>query len=236
MEGERILQNRHLLSNCMLFNELDETQAYSLIKLFHEEKWKKNTCILNSEKLEFHFYIILAGRIKMYQVDKIGEKELTLFLLSKNDIFDLFCLLDGRKHDVYYECLDEVIVFAAPMKDLRRWLNNHPEHYKNLLPYAARQMRMLENYVSDITFTDISTRLLKLLLKNVNNNSKNLEMINDLSHKEIAFLIGSTRAVVNRHLQKFKKNGSIKVTRNKVEIKDLSILLRLLEMQQQRSF
>lgn len=237
MEVERILQHRHLLDNCVLLKNLEENHAHSLLSLFHEEVWAKNTCILNSEKLVYHFYVILAGRIKMYQVEKNGEKEVTLFLLSRNDVFDLFCLLDGCRHEVYYECLDEVKVLAAPMEELRAWLNNHPGYYKNLLPYAGRQMRMLENYVSDITFTDISTRLLKLLLKNVNNNSRNLELINDLPHKELAWLIGSTRAVVNRHLQKFKKNGSIKVTRNKVEIKDLSILIRLLEIQQQqRSF
>jgi CRP/FNR family transcriptional regulator, cyclic AMP receptor protein len=234
MEGERILQNRYLLNSCVLLNNLDDKDAQSLLELFHEEVWAKSTCILNSEKLVYHFFIILSGRVKMYQVDKNGEKEVTLFLLSRNDVFDLFCLLDGCKHDVYYECLDEVKVLAAPMEDLRSWLNTHPQHYKNLLPYAGRQMRMLESYVSDMTFTDISTRLLKLLLKNVNDESRNLEMIHDLSHKELAYLIGSTRAVVNRHLQKFKKNGSIKVTRNKVEIKDLSILIKLLEMQQQQ--
>lgn len=234
MEGERILQNRHHLNSCVLLNNLPEKDAQSLLELFHEEVWAKNTCILNSEKLVYHFFIILSGRVKMYQVDKNGEKEVTLFLLSHNDVFDLFCLLDGCKHDVYYECLDEVKVLAAPMDELRGWLNCHPHHYKNLLPYAGRQMRMLESYVSDMTFTDISTRLLKLLLKNVNDKSRNLEMIHDLSHKELAYLIGSTRAVVNRHLQKFKKNGSIKVTRNKVEIKDLSILINLLENQQRQ--
>lgn len=234
MEGEKILQYRRSLNNCVLLNHLEEKQIRSLLCLFHEEVWAKNTCIINSEKLVYHFYIIIKGRVKMYQVEKNGEKEVTLFLLSNNDVFDLFCLLDGCRHDVYYECLDEVKVLAAPMEDLRSWFNNHPMHYKNLLPYAGRQLRMLENYVSDMTFTDISTRLLKLLLKNVNSNSKNLEMIHDLSHKELAFLIGSTRAVVNRHLQKFKKNGSIKVTRNRVEIKDLSILIKLLEMQQQQ--
>ncbi|HSI71244.1 MAG TPA: Crp/Fnr family transcriptional regulator [Gillisia sp.] len=234
MEGAGILQNRYHLNSCVLLNYLDDKDAQSLLKLFHEEVWTKNTCIINSEKLVYHFFIILSGRVKMYQVDNNGEKEVTLFLLSRNDVFDLFCLLDGCKHDVYYECLDEVKVLAAPMEDLRGWLNAHPQHYKNLLPYAGRQMRMLESYVSDITFTDISTRLLKLLLKNVNDKSRNLEMIHDLSHKELAYLIGSTRAVVNRHLQKFKKNGSIKVTRNKVEIKDLSILIKLLEIQQQQ--
>lgn len=167
----------------------------------------------------------------MYQVDALNGKELTLFLLSESDVFDLFCLLDGCEHNVYYECLDDAKVLAAPMSRLRSWLNSNPHHYKNFLPYAGTQLRMLEDTVSDMTFTDISTRLLKLILKNVNKTSKNLELINDLSNKELANLIGSTRAVVNRHLQKLKKNGSIKLSRNSMEIKDLNLLLHLLENQ-----
>ncbi len=170
----------------------------------------------------------------MYQVDDFGEKEITLFILSKNDVFDLFCLLDGCEHDVFYECLDNVKVLAAPMVEVKKWYNQYPVALKYLLPYAGKQLRRLENFVSDITFTDISTRILKLLISNVNSTSKDLGKINDLSNKEIAFLVGSTRTVVNRHLQRLKQNGSIKITRNKLEITDLSKLVHLLEIQQQK--
>ena len=170
----------------------------------------------------------------MYQVDDFGEKEITLFILSTNDFFDFFCLLDGREHEVFYECLDEVKVLAASMAEVRKWYNQFPVSHKNLLPYAGKQMRMLENFASSITFTDISTRIIKLLLENVNSASNDLEKINDLSNKEIAFLIGTTRMVVNRHLQKLQKDGAIKISRNRLEVVDLPKLKRLLELQKQK--
>ncbi|TVZ28455.1 CRP/FNR family transcriptional regulator [Gillisia sp. Hel_I_86] len=230
--GKYLLQ----LKDCELTQEMNSKSSESFFSLFHEEIWPKNSCILNQEKLFYHFYIILSGRIKMYQVDAIHGKELTLFLLTKNDVFDLSCLLDGCKHNVYYECLDDAKVLAAPMEDLRNWFKDNPEHYQKILMYAGKQLRVLENFVSDITFSDIFTRLLNLLLKNVNQNSKNLELINDLPNKEIANLIGSTRAVVNRHLQKLKQNGSLKISRKKMEIKNLKILIRLLEDKKHTSY
>ncbi len=222
------LRNQQILKDCEIIKKMDPKSKESFLALFHEESWPKNTCILNQEKLFYHFYIILSGRIKMYQVDDLNGKELTLFLLSQNDVFDLYCLLDGTKHNVYYECLDDAKVLAAPMEDIRKWLKDNPEHYEKILPYAGKQLRLLEDFVSDITFADISTRLLNLLVKNVNHKSQNLELINDLSNKEIANLIGSTRAVVNRHLQKLKQLGSIKVSRKKMEIKNLKLLMNLL--------
>ncbi|QED37028.1 Crp/Fnr family transcriptional regulator [Antarcticibacterium arcticum] len=236
MAGENILISKYpeVIRNCVLFDKLPQDSRDLLLSLFHEETWPKNTCIVNHEKFFFHFFLIISGRIKMYQVDSFGEKEITLFILSKNDVFDLFCLLDGNEHLVYYECLDNVKVLAAPMGEVRKWYNQNPAALKNLLSYAGKQLRLLENYVSDITFTDLSTRIIKLLINNVNTTSKDLGKINNLSNKEIAFLVGSTRTVVNRHLQRLKSNGSIRITRNKLEIMDLSKLLQLLETSQQK--
>lgn len=236
MTGENLFCSKYpeLVNNCIIFNSLEEGPRNLLLSLFHEENWPKNTCILNNQKFFFHFFIIVSGRVKMYQVDDFGEKEITLFILSSNDIFDLFCLLDGKTHEVFYECLDDVKVLAAPMREIRKWYNQYPVAFRALLPYAGQQLRLLENFVSSITFTDISTRILKLLINNANGSSKDLQNINDLSNKEIAHLIGSTRTVVNRHLQRLKRNGSIKIYRNRLEIKDLSKLRRLLEIQQHK--
>lgn len=217
------------LVSCELFANLDNTEWDNLLEIFHEEQWPKDSCIINYQKFLFHFYIVTSGRIKMYQVDEFSEKEHTLFILSKGDVLDLFCLLDGSDHEIYYECLDNINVLAAPMDKIRQWLRKNPEHYQSFLTYTGKMMRTLESNVTQLIFTDISTRLLKLLLTNINYESKKLEHINDLPNKEIANLIGSTRAVVNRHLQKLKKKGSIKLSRNQLEIKDISLLLEELQ-------
>lgn len=146
-------------------------------------------------------------------------------------LFDIFCLLDNMAHTIYYECLDPVTVLVAPMQKVRSWLHKNPEKYVNLLQYAGKQMRLLENSLFEITFHTISTRLLKLLIKNLNKNTQDLEFIDDLPDKEIANLLGSTRAVVNRHLQCLKRTGSIKLSRNKVEVQDPGLLIDMLKDQ-----
>lgn len=223
-----------VLNKCPLFKCLQEEDSGELLSLFHEKKWTKNTCILNSENLSLRAYIILKGRVKMYQVAAENGKEITLLLLQQGDIFDLLCLFDNQEHEIFYECLDEVKVLTIPMERLRQWLKDHPAQYAQLLPYAGRQMRLLESYVSDISFTDVSTRLLKLLVRNLDDSS-NLKLINDLPDKEIAKLIGSTGAVVNRHLQTLKRGGCLKTSRNSLEISDIKLLLRLLEMAKKNS-
>ena len=225
-----IYQNNYsVLQECGLFTDVSEAHFKELSGSFYVEKWPKQTCLVHCEKFLFHFYIIKNGRIKMYHADFESAKEHTVFLLKNGDVFDLFCLLDGIKHKAYYECLDHTEVLAIPMDKLRNWLQSYPEYYKNFLSYAGRYMRMLEENVSQLVFSDITTRLLHLLLKNIDKTSNKLQNINDLPDKELAYLIGSSRAVVNRHLQKMKKMGLIKISRNKVQVEDVSLLIQHLE-------
>lgn len=189
------------------------------------EVWPKNTCRLDRMRPMQKFYFIISGRVKVYKVDSSSGRELTLFLLTKNDAFDLLCLLDEEEHRVFFETLDQVILFSVPILKMRKWVQEFPEINRNMLPYLGHALKTMENYASDVTMIDISTRLARLILSNINSKSQKLELINDLSNEELANLIGTTRAVINRHLQEFKNKGILYLGRQKLEIRNLHRLL-----------
>lgn len=208
-----------------LFKDIPEAEISLLLNELEEVVWPKSTCSVNNQRTLNYFHFVVSGRLKVYQIDLETGREFTFFLLKTGDAFDTLCLLDECEHDVYYETLDRVVLLSIPMRIMRQWVKEHPVINKNLLPYLSYQMRTLEEYASNITLIDISTRLARLILSNINSESKELEFINDLSNEELANLIGSTRAVVNRHLQQFKNDGIISLGRKKVRIKDLDLLL-----------
>jgi CRP/FNR family cyclic AMP-dependent transcriptional regulator len=216
---------KRALQGNKLLKDLDETTLEKFLDTVEEEIWPPETCSINKPATVNRFHFIISGRLKVYKVDQATGREFTLFLLKKGDVFDLLCLLDGNRHDVFYETLDRVVMLSTPMDRMREWVRTYPLINKNLLPYLSEQMRILEEYASNITLIDISTRLAKLILSNINSESHQLELINDLSNEELANLIGSTRAVVNRHLQDFKSEGILNLGREKVEIRNLELLL-----------
>jgi len=99
----------------------------------------------------------------------------------------------------------------------------------SIFKYLAQRMRMLENAVTDVCFHNTLTRLSNLLLSNINKDSKKLEIINNLPNEEIAKLIGTTRTVVNRHIQELKKAGVISVKRKQIDIENLQLLISIAE-------
>lgn len=211
-----------------IFSRLNEKKLDELLSIFKFEKWKKNTEIIgpNSPK---KFYIILSGKVKAYYVNLENNRELTIFLLSTHDIFDVISLLDKKERTINYTSLDNTVMLSAPINTVRMWVEKQPEINKTLLPYLGERMSFLEENLRDTVISDIPTRLAKLILRNIDNDLPEMNLINDLSHTELAKIIGSTRAVINRHLQEFKKNGLIDVQRKKITVLDVNKLLKKVE-------
>lgn len=223
-EKKRIKYLKVLKTNKLL-KELEKKDLEQFLEDLKEESWPKHTCNISKQRTSNYFHFIISGRLKIYQIENRTGREFTFFLLKKGDVFDILCLLDGNEHKVFYETLDKVVLLTIPMEKMRNYIIQHPELNKQILPYLSHQIKILEEYASNVTLIDISTRLARLILKNINTESRKLELINDLSNEELANLIGSTRAVVNRHLQQFKNDGIISLGRQKVEIRNINLLL-----------
>lgn len=213
------------ISNNILFKDFDKELLPEIASNFTEEKWLAHTCS-SCQHLKHKFHIIISGRLKIFKTDEETGREFTLLLLSKNDCFDVISLLEDYTHKIYYESLEEVRMLSTPTLTMRKWLEKYPALNQKLLPYVGKQFLALEEYAINHTLFEIPARLARLIIKNLNQESKKLEFINDLSNDEIANLIGSTRAVVNRHFQEFKNEGILKIGRKEMEVLNLPLLLK----------
>lgn len=213
------------IENSILFKDFDKESLLLIASQFFIEKWPAHTCS-SCYQLRHKFHIIISGRLKVFKTDKRTGREFTLFLLRKNDFFDVITLIEDCSHKLYYESLEDVKMLSTPILIVRRWLIEYPILNQRLLPYLGKQLLNIEEYAVNHTLLEIPARLASLILKNINQESKKLEFINDLSNEEIANLIGSTRAVVNRHFQEFKHEGILKLGRKKMEVINLTLLIK----------
>lgn len=62
-------------------------------------------------------------------------------------------------------------------------------------------------------------------MKSIKDNIYSVSLINDLSHENIAKMIGSVRAVLNRSIQKLKNDKIIEISRKEKRIKNLNELI-----------
>lgn len=216
------------LKQSSFFDILNTEAIHDVLLSMTMEVWKKST-FKNSIDCQSLIHFIMDGRLKVYQINPQSGKEYTIFILSKGDVFDVMNLLDDEEHDMYWEAMDELELLTIPVNVLKEDLQKYPAMNINIMHYLGKRMRLLENEATDISLHNTIIRLSNLLLKYFNNDTHQLEIINNLPNEEIASLIGSTRAVVNRHIQELKKCGAITVKRKQIDVQNLEMLLSISE-------
>lgn len=179
-----------------------------------------------SEDTLRYFYFILRGKIKISQLNLETLKEQTTNLLKRGDMFDVVTLLDRNSHDYTATTLEESEVIQVPIHHIRDLIETNPAFNRYFFPYLGQQMRSMEDLAVDLSLYDVYHRLLRLFARNVDAEDGNsLTLINDLSHEELAALVGSVRKVVNRNLQQLKREGIIDISRKQIILKDLEKIL-----------
>ena len=217
---------RNTLSKNVLFEDLSHESINQLLKISTPDIWPNKTFIVDTNKTLYTFFIIISGKIKVYNYDNKSNRQLTFFILSQKDVFDVCTLINGCCHEVHYEALEKSEVLAIPIYKMKHWIDNNPMMVRRFFKYMIDKMNLLESKVLGANFDDTSTKLAKLLINNIDVKSKKLELINNLPDKELAQFIGTTRSVINRHLQGFKKEGIIELGRKHIRILDMPGLIK----------
>ncbi|WP_295420251.1 Crp/Fnr family transcriptional regulator [Sulfurovum sp.] len=208
------------------FSGLDEMTVSEISRHTRRIMFKKGETLFTQGELMRYFYIVTRGKIKSYQLNLNNAKEQTIFIFREGDMFDTIVLLDGREHDVMYEALEESEVLQMPIEFVRELISTNKEFNSKFFPYLARQMRQMEELATDLSLFSTSERLIKLLLQNLDpNNLMKYNLIQGLSHTEIAKLIGTVRHVVERHLKALKADGTIETKNKNIQIVDTRKLL-----------
>jgi CRP-like cAMP-binding protein len=166
------------------------------------------------------------GRIKTYQYNIDNNKEQTIFIYKRGDMFDVISLLDEKPHEITYEVLEDCTVLELPIERVRYWLKNDVTFNQKFFPYLAAQMRHTEELASELSLYDTKDRLINLLVQNLNPNDRfKYNLLQNLSNSEIAKLIGTVRHVVERTLKQLKADNLIETSRKNIKIKNFQKLL-----------
>ena len=226
-EGKYYEYYFYVLKKSLPFYELPDEVLHDMLSVFQYKKEPKGFQPFDTDSTLHNFYFLVSGRIKVYETHPETGNEYILYLLEPGQMFDLICLLDGEKHEIEMEALDTIEILVTPIENVRTWIKFYPDFNKYFLPYIAKQLREIEDKAIDLALFDTWTRTLKLFVHHINSNihHSELRLINTFSHSELANMIGTSRNVINRHIQDLKNKDIIDVKRKHIEIKNVKKLI-----------
>jgi len=210
-----------------LFCGLDDALLGDILSRMHRETWSRKRTVPAEEACD-QFHIIVSGRLQIMQINEETGRIVTLFLLSPGDAFDTLQLLTNKPCEGIFVAHDDLDLLTLPVGEMREWISDHPDINRSFLPYLGHQMRGLTQLAGDLALHDTETRLAHLIMRHIDSETPDchhLKLINDMSHEVLAEMIGSVRAVVNRQLQHWRKQGIVSLDHGHIQVEKLNALL-----------
>jgi len=168
-------------------------------------------------------YVIEEGRVKLAYLDESGKK-LTLLILDPGEIFGEMCLVGETHRRHLATAIEESIIRRISRKNFTEAINTDPLCLRLLLQHFAHRVREFEETLEDLAFKDIQTRLSRQLLKLSDEygvKTKEGILIGfQITHKELADMIGSARENTTLVLNRFEREGILDKSRYRIVIKN----------------
>lgn len=174
-------------------------------------------------------YVIDSGKVKISQRAGAGRENLQA-VLGPSEMFGELAVFDREPRTSSATAITEVRTVTMDRAGLHGWIAEHPEIGEQLLRVLARRLRRtIENW-ADLIVTDMPGRLAKQLLQLAQQFGSQQDGVthvsHDLSHDELAQLVGTSRENVNKALTDFSRRGWIRLHDKTLLILDSEHLIR----------
>lgn len=188
----------------------------------------------SSKKIVLHpddpitsIYYIKDGSVRMYAISEDGE-EITLHVFQPTSFFPIMLDLNSTPNMYYFEANEQTNVFRAPTQNVITFLESEPDVLFDLTKRFAAGINGLLLRIEKYSTSDSKTKLVQLLLylasKFGKKNENGIDIELTLRHEDIAHWTGTSRETVSRNLEKLAQQGVIHLQKNRITIRNISIL------------
>lgn len=175
-------------------------------------------------------HILVRGRVKIYGLSSLG-KAVILWFCFPGEIFGLAEMPRGGRREVYAQACGECEVASVPQQEFKEFLVQHPSTAMLVIELLACRLRTLGDMLINLTADDVTTRLVKLLLRLAARYGRpgddHLRLDIALTHQEISDMIGATRQTVTAALNDLKRRGILEIQNHRICIPNREALERL---------
>lgn len=167
-------------------------------------------------------YMLKEGRVRIYKLNADG-KEFTTTLLGPGNIFGQageFVLGVGDSHA---EALEDCVLCLLTRADLERLLEQYPRLARRMVQVLSERLREAEELMGYLALADLRSRLLYLLVKLAQEFGEPVQsgwvrISADLTHQDLARMVGATREAVSAHLGSLMREGLVQTGRKELAV------------------
>jgi CRP-like cAMP-binding protein len=215
-----------LLRQVPLFRLLHAADTDRLAALMRKQMLHKGDVLCRKGEKGDALYLITAGKLKIVRQSKNGD-EVILALLSAGDFCGEMALLDGLPRSADAVAAEDAVIYALTRSNFFSCVASNERAMKTILSTLSRRLRMADDFLADVFFLNIGSRLAKKLLElaSMNGAQEEARVIGlNVTQSVVAGMIGATRESVNKELRLLREEGLIDMRERKIVILDIDKL------------
>jgi CRP-like cAMP-binding protein len=219
----------HRLSAVPLFHGLGPASLRQLATAGRRREATRRQCFFVEGEDASDLFVLMSGRVKIAQQTS-GGGQFILGLISANQPFG--CLgAHGRRYSVTAEALQGAVAIAWPATVVRQVFEHDPRLVLNALDFASGRLDELQAHFRQFVTERVDRRVARSLLRLASVAGSRIdggiEIDFPVSRQEIAEMSGTTLFTVSRLLSAWRRQGFVKVGRQRVVLLKPSALVAI---------
>lgn len=209
------------LANISLFARLSPEDRAGLARLLKPRAYQPGETIFMQGDPGHGLYLIEQGRVKIVVTTPHG-KGLLINTLAPGDFFGELALLDGEPRSADAVARDACRLLLLRREDFIPFVEARPGVAIRLMAVLSRRLRTTTQQVQDMAFSDVATRLARVLLALADDygleGPEGLSINRRITQSELAEMIGATRESANKWLKTYERQGLIRRQRGVITL------------------
>ena len=210
--------------NCSLFQRLTAEQLGSLEQRARIREFPRNSAIYLPSDTADGAFLLAQGRVRICSTTPDGKQAILAFV-EPGELFGELALIQTGEREERAEAATDSTVVLLPGDELRRLMETFAEVSLGVTKLIGLRRKRVERRLRSLLFRSNRDRLAHLLLELVEQYGRTLPegVLLDikLSHQELSSIIGATRETVTALLGEMQLDGLLKVSRQKIVVRDL---------------
>jgi len=203
-----------LLKHIHYFSGLSLAELDSTKKLLSPKTAEKGEIFLLEGDWSDFLYFLISGVVKVYKTSADGKEQI-LHIATRGESLNDVSTFDGGPNAASMLAMTPVLLYIIRKNDLVTLFHDHHQVALNTIKALANRVRRDSTLVKDLSFTHVTGRLAKMLLKYAGAEAHAWPR---LTQRDMAAMVGTTREVVNRSLRTLEENGAIRLERHGIVI------------------
>jgi CRP/FNR family cyclic AMP-dependent transcriptional regulator len=209
------------LSPFSFLNKLTCLEQQSLRKIAHLSLINKNSYIFRADDINDVHFVLLAGRVKILRLSHRGREYIQWFCLP-GEIFGLSEDGCNLQRGLYAQAVSELRLLSIQKQDFEKFLFNNPRIALLVIKQVTTRLRTLGDMLLSMSSEDVHDRFSKLLQRLCESYGRNtqegIHIELNLTHQEMADMIGVCRQTVTSMISSLKQRGIINSNRSGIYV------------------